>query len=52
MSGKTSFEKFCQSIHSFKEDIEGLFAAMIFRKSKWLLGGIYHPPSQPEQYFS
>ena len=21
------------------------------RKRKWLLGGIYHPPSQPDQYF-
>ena len=39
------------SKHSFKEDIEGLFVEINFRKSKWLLGGIYHPPSQPDQYF-
>ena len=35
------------SRHSFKEDIEGLFVEINFRKSKWLLGGIYQPPSQP-----
>ena len=33
---------------SFKEDIEGLFVEINFRKSKWLLGRIYHPPSQPD----
>ena len=37
--------------HSFKEDIEGIFVEINFRKSKWLLGGIYHSPSQPDQYF-
>ena len=39
------------SKHCFKDDIEGLFVELNFRKSKWLLGGIYHPPSQPDQYF-
>ena len=39
------------SKHSFKEDIEGLIVEINFRKSKWLLGGIYHPPLQPDQYF-
>ena len=37
--------------HSFKEDIKGLFVEINFRKSKWLLGGTKHPPSQPDQYF-
>ena len=36
---------------SFKEDIEGLFVDINFRKRTWLLGGISHPPSQPDQYF-
>ena len=33
--------------HSFKEDISGLFVEINFR----LLSEIYHPPSQPDQYF-
>ena len=32
--------------HSFPNDIEGLFVEKKFRKSKWLLFGTYHPPSQ------
>ena len=32
------------SKHCFKDDIVGLFAEIIFRKSKWFLDGIYHPP--------
>ena len=46
------------SKHCFKDDIEGLFVEInlkkkvnLNKKSKWLLGGIYHPPSQPDQYF-
>ena len=35
--------------HCFKDDIEGLFVEINFRKSKWHLGRIYHPPSQPNQ---
>ena len=31
------------------EDIEGIFLEINFRKSKWLLYGIYHPPSQNNQ---
>ena len=31
------------SKHSFKEDIEGLFVEINFRKSKWLLGGNLSP---------
>ena len=32
-------------------DIEVLLIELNFRKYKWLLSGIYHPPSQPDQYF-
>ena len=39
------------SKHCFKDDIERLFVEINFRKSKWLLGGTYHPSSQPDQYF-
>ena len=37
--------------HNLPEDIEGIFLEINFRKSKWLLCGIYHPPSQNDQYF-
>ena len=37
--------------HNFPDNIEGLFIELNFRKSKWLLGRMYHPPSQPNQYF-
>ena len=37
--------------HSFPNDIEGLFAEINFRKSKWLLFGTCHPPSQNNQYY-
>ena len=37
--------------HDFPNDIEGLFAELNFRKSKWLLCGTYHPPAQNDQYF-
>ena len=37
--------------HSFPNDIEGLFVEINFRKSKWLLFGTYHPPSQNDQYY-
>ena len=36
--------------YSFPNDIEGLLIEINFRKSKWLLFGTYHPPSQNEQY--
>ena len=38
--------------HNFPDNIEGLFVQLNFRKSKWLLGGMFHPPSQPDQYFN
>ena len=37
--------------HNSLDNINGLFVELNFRKSKWLLGGMYHPPSQPGQYF-
>ena len=37
--------------HILPDDIEALFLEINFRKSKWLLCGTYHPPSQPDQYF-
>ena len=37
--------------HLFPNDIEGIFVEINFRKSKWLLCGIYHPPSQSDQYY-
>ena len=37
--------------HSFPNDIEALFVEINVRKSKWLLFGTYHPPSQNDQYY-
>ena len=37
--------------NNFSDNIEGLFIELNLRKSKWLLGRMYHPPSQPDQYF-
>ena len=37
--------------HSFPDEIEGLFVELNFRKCKWLLGGVYHPPIQRGDYF-
>ena len=37
--------------HNFPNDIEGLFVEINLRKTKWLLFGSYHPPSQPDQYY-
>ena len=37
--------------HKFPDDIEALFVEINFRKCKWLLCGLYHPPSQSDQYF-
>ena len=31
--------------HKFPDDIEALFVEIDFRKCKWLLYGLYHPPS-------
>ena len=35
----------------FPNDIEGIFVKINFRKSKWLLCGTYHSPSQSDQYY-
>ena len=32
--------------YNLPEDIEGIFPEINFRKSEWLLCGIYHPSSQ------
>ena len=37
--------------HVLPTDIEALFIELNFRKCKWLLHGINHPPSQSDQYF-
>ena len=37
--------------NNFPDNIDGFFVELRFRKGKWLLGGMYHPPSQPDQYF-
>ena len=37
--------------HIFPEDIEGIFVEINLRKTKWLLFGSYHPPSQSDQYY-
>ena len=37
--------------HNFPDDIEGLFIEINLRKTKWLLFGSYHPPSQSDQYY-
>ena len=35
----------------FPSDMEVLFLEINFRKSKWLLCGTYHPPSQSKDYY-
>ena len=37
--------------HSFPDDIEGLFLEINLRKTKWILFGSYHPPSQDDDYY-
>ena len=39
------------NIHTSHYDIEGIFVELNFRKSKWLLFGSYHPPSQSDEYY-
>ena len=38
-------------LHSFNEDILGIFIEINLRKCKWLLFPNYHPPSQCDNYF-
>ena len=35
----------------FPSDIEGIYIEINLRKTKWLLLGTYHPPSQSDNYF-
>ena len=37
--------------HSCPNNIECLFTELNFRKCKWLLCGMYHPPSQNDEYY-
>ena len=37
--------------HEFSDNIEGMFIELNFRKSKWLLFGTYHPPSQNNTFY-
>ena len=37
--------------HNFPDDIEGMFIELNFRKTKWLMFGTYHPPSQNDNYY-
>ena len=35
----------------FPNDVSNIFVELNFRKCKWLLCGIYHSPSQSDEYF-
>ena len=37
--------------HVFPDDIEGFLIELNFRKTKWLLLGTYHPPTQSDSYY-
>ena len=37
--------------HTFPDDIEAILVQINLKKSKFLLLGGYHPPSQSEYYF-
>ena len=37
--------------HVFPDDSEGLLIQPNFRKTKWLLFGTYHPPTQSDSYY-
>ena len=37
--------------HTFCDNIEGIFIEINFRKSKWLILGTYHPPSQSDNLY-
>ena len=39
------------SKHDFPDGIQGIFVEIRFRKSKWLLFGTYHPPSQDDKLY-
>ena len=37
--------------HKLPADVEGVLIEVNLRKTKWLIFGQYHPPSQPVEYF-
>ena len=37
--------------HVFPDDSEGLLIEPNFKKTKWLLFGTYHPPTQSDSYY-
>ena len=37
------------NLHNFPYDIEGMFIEINLRKTKWLIYGTYHPPSQNDK---
>ena len=37
--------------HKFADNIEGVFVEINFYKSKWLLFGTYHPPTQNKNFY-
>ena len=37
--------------HSFSEGIEGIFVELNLRKTKWLILGTYHTPSQNDKFY-
>ena len=39
------------SKHTLPDDIDGMFIEIKLRKTKWLILGTYHPPSQSDDYF-
>ena len=39
------------NLHILPYDIEGMFIEINLRKTKWLIYGTYHPPSQNDKYF-
>ena len=39
------------NLHSFPNDIEGIFVEINLRKSKWLVLASYHPPKQNNEYY-
>ena len=47
---KNIYKVYENSIKNIPDGIEGLFVELNFGKSKWLLMGAYHPPSQIDSY--
>ena len=37
--------------HKFDDGIEGIFVEVNLRKTKWLIFGTYHPPSQDDKFY-